>query len=78
MPKYICSLDSNNAWHLSPEKVAQQTFSTEEEAKQWFYQNCPDCNLEFSGFHLTIHLPINFVLCNGQGIGQIIEYSNKQ
>ncbi|OWY69058.1 hypothetical protein B7486_23410 [cyanobacterium TDX16] len=78
MPKYICSLDSRSAWHLSPEEVAQQTFSTEEEAKQWFYQKCPDRHLEFSGFHLTIHLPTNFVSWNGKEVGQILEYSNKQ
>lgn len=78
MECYICDLYGNSNWHLPSNEIANRTFNTELEAKQWFQEKYPNGELLFSGFHLTEHYTTNWVFCDGKEIGEITLESHSQ
>lgn len=76
MTRYVCDLEDDSSWHLSPEEVEARTFPTEEEAKQWFKNKYSGENIRFSGFYLTDNYVTNWVSHNGKNVGEIIHYGN--
>ena len=74
MTRYVCDLEDDTSWDLSPEEVDARTFTTEEEAKQWFKNKYSGESIYFSGFYLTDNYITNWVSQNGKDIGEIIHY----
>ncbi|PMB21888.1 hypothetical protein [Fischerella thermalis] len=74
MPKFVCSLYSNEVWNLSPEQANKQTFNTDGEAKEWFKQYCE--SPKFSGYTFDGNYNKNYVSCDGRSIGYINQYSD--
>ncbi|QLE59616.1 hypothetical protein [Nostoc sp. TCL26-01] len=75
MVKYVCSSKDSNAWSISSQDVALQTFHTEEEAILWFQHQYPDKNLVFSGYEFDGNYLKNYVYNNDIELGYINKYS---